>query len=210
MRPLKSVMRGSTWAHRGGRAGGRGRACCGASAGVQTHLRHHAVQEVVHLLAVQGDLGALEMPRAHLVHGVGALYSGERRGLARDELQNECGWHSIVEPGGCLLSRDLHRQRAELGDGMRVGVLHLGHQVRPHHDVVPLLESAARHAARSSATRAASGRRGGVNLRGHPVNVLIGAYSAHNHRPSYATTGIVIYILCAYCNMIRNLTMYMS
>ena len=161
LRPLKSVMRGSTWAHRGGRAGGRGRACCGASAGVQTHLRHHAVQEVVHLLAVQGDLGALEMPRAHLVHGVGALYSGERRGLARDELQNECGWHSIVEPGGCLLSRDLHRQRAELGDGMRVGVLHLGHQVRPHHDVVPLLESAARHAARSSATRAASGARGG-------------------------------------------------
>ena len=160
-------MRGSTWAHRGGRAGGRGRACCGASAGVQTHLRHHAVQEVVHLLAVQGDLGALEMPRAHLVHGVGALYSGERRGLARDELQNECGWHSIVEPGGCLLSRDLHRQRAELGDGMRVGVLHLGHQVRPHHDVVPLLESAARHAARSSATRASERPRGGVNLSGH-------------------------------------------
>ena len=164
------MMRGSTWAHRGGRAGGRGRACCGALAGAQTHLRHHAVQEVVHLLAVQGDLGALEMPRAHLVHGVGALYSGERRGLARDELQNECGWHGIVEPGGGLLSRDLHRQRAELGDGMRVGVLHLGHQVRPHHDVVPLLESAARHAARSSATRAASERAArarGVNLSGH-------------------------------------------
>ena len=41
----------------------------------------------------------------------------------------------------------------------------------------------------------ASGR-AGVNLSGH--------------RPSYATTGIIIYILCAYCNIIRNLTMYMS
>ena len=195
-------MRGSTWAHRGGRAGGRGRACCGASAGVQTHLRHHAVQEVVHLLAVQGDLGALEMPRAHLVHGVGALYSGERRSLARDELQNECGWHGIVEPGGCLLSRDLHRQRAELGDGMRVGVLHLGHQVRPHHDVVPLLESAARHAAAAPRRERSERPRGGEPERTRE--------HAHNHRPSYATTGIIIYILCAYCNIIRNLTMYMS
>ena len=49
----------------------------------------------------------------------------------------------------------------------------------------------------------ASGR-AGVNLSGHANEY------AHNHRPSYATTGIIIYILCAYCNIIRNLTMYMS
>eukprot|EP00964_Phaeocystis_antarctica_P041384 scaffold23655_cov65-Phaeocystis_antarctica.AAC.14 len=154
-------MRGSTCAHRGGRAGGRAQprswACCASELGPRAHLRHHAVEKVVHLVPVQGDLRALEMPRAHLVHGVGVLYSRERRGLTRHELQNECGWHSVVEPGGRLLSRDLHGHPAELGDGMRVGVLHLGHQVRPDHDVVPLLESAARHGRPSSASSSAAG-----------------------------------------------------